>query len=67
MICRKKTNHKAKSAEDKGEFVARWQTPSSDYSVSDDAHVFLPVDDGYFWSSSLNEGDEGDCEKLTPK
>ncbi len=50
--------YKAKSAEDKGKFVARWETPSSDYSVSDDAHVFLPHDGGYYWSSSLNEDDE---------
>ena len=50
--------YKAKSAEDKGKFVPRWETPSSDYSVSDDAHVFLPNDRDYYWSSSLNEDDE---------
>ncbi|MCQ2232797.1 MAG: T9SS type A sorting domain-containing protein, partial [Paludibacteraceae bacterium] len=50
--------YKAKSAEDKGKFVPRWETPSSDYSVSDDAHVFLPNDRNYYWSSSLNEDDE---------
>ena len=60
--------YKAKSADDKGEFVGSWQTPLSDYSVSSDAHVFLPAagyrcDDelgdvggnGRFWSSSLDE------------
>ncbi len=63
--------YKAKSAEDKGEFVGSWQTPSEDYSTSD-SHVFFPAAGyrdgsdvssvgyyGYNWSSSLNEGREG--------
>ena len=62
--------YKAKSAEDKGEFVGSWQTPSEDYSTSD-SHVFFPAagyrvgsdvsDVGYFggyWSSSLGEKSE---------
>ncbi len=69
--------YKAKSAEDKGEFVARWQTPSSDYSVSSDAHVFLPAagyrwdwflnfddDYSYYWSSSLSEYNERNAHYL---
>ena len=59
--------YKAKSAEDKGEFVGSWQTPSEDYSTSD-SHVFSPAagyrngsdvfdvgDSGNVWSSSLDE------------
>lgn len=60
--------YKAKNADDKGVFV---EEPSSDYSVSSDAHVFLPAagyrwgDEFwfvghlgyrcYYWSSSLDE------------
>lgn len=59
--------YKAKSAEDKGEFVGSWQTPSEDYSTSD-SHVFFPAAGyrggsdvylvgslGGYWSSSLYE------------
>ncbi|MCQ2233002.1 MAG: InlB B-repeat-containing protein, partial [Paludibacteraceae bacterium] len=65
--------YKAKSAEDKGEFVARWQTPSSDYSVSDDAHVFFPAagsdvglegDYGFYWTSSLDGKSENYALRL---
>ena len=59
--------YKAKSADDKGEFVGSWPPPPY-YSVASDSHVFLPAagyrwadelnavaKSGYYWSSSLHE------------
>lgn len=69
--------YKAKSAEDKGEFVGSWQTPSEDYSTSD-SHVFFPAAGnrngsgvrsvgsyGYYWSSSLIEESENNARDLS--
>lgn len=69
--------YKAKSTDDKGEFVGSWQTPSSDYSVSSDAHVFFPAAGyrngsgvgyegsiGDYWSSSLLEKRDYDARLL---
>lgn len=66
--------YKAKSSDDKGVFVGRKRIPSSDYSESSDAHVFLPSagsilgDESDFvgstvvyWSSSLYEKNEIDA------
>lgn len=68
--------YKAKSAEDKGEFVGSWQTPSEDYSTSD-SHVFFPAAGyrygsdvryvglyGGYWSSSLYEESEDNARYL---
>lgn len=61
--------YKAKSEEDKGKKVYRFETQSASYSLSD-THIFLPAAgyrsdanldyagfDGYYWSSTLYEPD----------
>ncbi|MCQ2375387.1 MAG: hypothetical protein MJ069_05775 [Salinivirgaceae bacterium] len=56
--------YKAKSESDKGVKITSGNTPSSNYNVATDAHIFLPADgfrcgtrllgnDGYYWSRSL--------------
>jgi len=59
--------YKAKSSSDKGVKIISGNTPSSDYNVATDAHIFLPAagsrwdtglygagDYGYYWSRSLD-------------
>lgn len=51
--------YKAKKAEDKGVKIYKSNTPSEDYDVSKDAHLFLPVA-GYRSEGSLDSaGNEG--------
>ena len=69
--------YKAKSDTDKGVKVYSDGTPSSDYDVASDPHLFLPAagyrygsglslagNDGYYWSRSLDPYDSDDAYYL---
>lgn len=53
--------YKAKNDSDKGVKVYSGRTPSADYDVASDAHIFLPAA-GYRWNADLNfVGSGGNC------
>ena len=69
--------YKAKKDGDKGVKVYSGNTPSSDYDVATDVHIFLPAaglrwatnlsnvgNDGYYWSRSLNTSDSSNAGYL---
>ncbi|MCQ2215522.1 MAG: hypothetical protein MJZ31_06335 [Bacteroidales bacterium] len=49
--------YKAKKEEDQGVRVSEYGTPSSDYDVATDAHIFLPAA-GYFKGAGLSDNGE---------
>lgn len=69
--------YKAKNAEDKGKIIENGMTPSDEYNVAKDTHIYIPgggihlnsieEDPGYwgnYWTSTLNKDDEALAKTL---
>ncbi len=69
--------YKAKNAEDKGKIIEYRMTPSDEYNVAKDTHIYIPGggihlnsiedDPGYwgnYWTSTLNKDDEALAKTL---